>query len=102
MVRCIANQGEQTRTNASQLLDIGATAIVTAVCLRRLDEEHDRTIEHTFSLQKDITAARTKVREFREQQATMERRIIKVERQVGRAKNSTTNYHGPQRPTRSK
>nr|KAJ0215360.1 hypothetical protein LSAT_V11C300147180 [Lactuca sativa] len=50
MVRRIANQGEQAKANASQLLDIVATVAVTAVRLRRLDEEHNRTIEHTFSL----------------------------------------------------
>ena len=95
MVRRIANQGEQARANANQLLDIGATAAVTSVRLRRLDEEHDQTMEHTFSLQKDITATRAEVREFREQQAAMERRIIEVECQVAQAKTSTTTYHGP-------
>ena len=80
MGRRIANQGEQPRANASQLLDIGATAVVTAVRLRRLDKEHDRTIENTFALQKNITAARAEVMEFREKQAAMERRIIEVER----------------------
>ena len=97
----IANQGEQARANASQLLDIGATTVVTVLRLRRLDEEHDRTIGHTFSLQKDITATRAEVREFHEQQAAMERRIIEAEHQVARAKTSTTTYHGPQHPTRS-
>ena len=79
MVRRIANQGEQTRINANKILDVGATAQITAVRLCRLDEEHDRTIKHTFSLQKDITTARAEVREFRKNQAAMERRVIEAE-----------------------
>ncbi|CAI9270795.1 unnamed protein product [Lactuca saligna] len=92
MVHRITNHGGQAGANAKAL---------PAVRLCRLDEEHDRTIKHTFSLQKEITATRAEVTEFREQQATMERHIIEAERQVARAKTSTTTYHGLQRPTRS-
>ena len=43
MVHCIANQGEQARVNVNQIMDVDANAQITAVHLRRLDEEHDRT-----------------------------------------------------------
>ena len=82
-------------------MDVDATSQINAVRLRRLDEEHDRTIEHTFSLQKDITAARAEIREFRKNQASMERHVIEAEWQVARAQTSNTTYHGPQRTTRS-
>ena len=101
MVRCIANPGEKAKVNANQIMDVDATAQITVVRLHRLNEEHDQTIKHTFSLQKDITDARVEVREFRNNQAPMERRVIKAERQVARAQTSTTTYHGPQRTTRS-
>ncbi|CAI9262806.1 unnamed protein product [Lactuca saligna] len=101
MVRGIANQGEQIRIKVNQIMDVGATAQITEVRLRRLDEDHDRTIKHTFSLQKDITAARAEVREFQKNQATMERCVIEAERQVARARTSTTSYCGLQRTTRS-
>ncbi|CAI9280636.1 unnamed protein product [Lactuca saligna] len=101
MVRRIANQGEQERVNTNQIMDIDATTQITTVRLHRLDEEHDRTIEHTFSLQKDINIDRAEVREFQKNQAAIERRIIDDEHQVAQARTSTTTYHGPQRTTRS-
>ncbi|CAI9294017.1 unnamed protein product [Lactuca saligna] len=99
MIRRITNQGAQTVVNSNKIMNIGATTKVTVVCLCRPGGEHDRTIEHIVSFQKDITAARAEVKEFRKSQAKMERHIIEAERQIAQA--SKTKYHGPQRTTYS-
>lgn len=50
MVRRITRQGEQARASANQIMEVGATTEVTAVSVHHLDEDHDRTQDHTEAL----------------------------------------------------
>ena len=49
MIGCIARQGEQARATTNQIMEVGATTEVNTIRLRRLDEDHDQTRNHTES-----------------------------------------------------
>lgn len=76
MVRRITHQGDQARATTDQVMEVGATIEVTAVCLRRLYEDHHQTRDHAEGLQKEVTVTRAEMREFWRCQAIMERRVI--------------------------
>ncbi|KAI3518405.1 hypothetical protein L1887_07103 [Cichorium endivia] len=63
MVGRISRQEERIRATSSQVMDVGATAEVTATRLRRLDEAHDHTSGRVDSLEED---GRTAMGMFRE------------------------------------
>ena len=55
IVHRIARHGEQARTSANHIMEVAATIEVTIVHLRRLDEDHDQTRNHTKAFQEKVT-----------------------------------------------
>ena len=86
MVHRIARHDEQSRTSISHILDVSATAEVTAARLRRLDEDHDQTRRIINYLQEDVTTSRAEIREFMDRHAFIDQKVIEVERRAEEAR----------------
>ena len=99
-------RGEKAREFINHIMEVSATIEVTTVHLRHPDEDHDWTLDHTKVLWEEVTATRAEVKEIREHQAILERRVIEAELQVVESKAKTramqnfmASFHGPQNNT---
>ena len=72
MICHISHLDEHATESISQILDVGATAEVTATQFHRLDENHDQTCRIIDCLQEDITTTQAGVRELMDNLADME------------------------------
>ncbi|KAI3499632.1 hypothetical protein L1887_35436 [Cichorium endivia] len=85
MIGRINRQEERIRATSSQVMDVGATAEVTAARLRRLDEAHDHTSGRVDSLEEDGRTAMGMFQEAFERISDSEQRIRDIERRAEEA-----------------
>ncbi|CAI9265840.1 unnamed protein product [Lactuca saligna] len=86
MVHHVACHEKQTKIKIRHLMEIGATSQVNYVRIRRIDEDHDRTQDHTKFLRREMATTRTKVQELREHRTTLEERLTEAERQAAKSR----------------
>lgn len=72
MICCIACLDEHDRASTSQILDVSATAEVTAARFCHLDENRDQACKIIDSLMEDVTTVRVEVWLIMDRQADLE------------------------------
>ncbi|KAI3708647.1 hypothetical protein L2E82_37958 [Cichorium intybus] len=82
---------ERIRATTSQVMDVGATAEVTAARLRRLDEAHDHTSGRVDSLEEDGRNAMGMFHEIFVRVSESEERIQDIERRAEEAEREAAN-----------
>ena len=78
-IRRVARNDEQERAAIHRVVEVDATMVLNMVRLRHLSEDQELTRTHTDALQRELAANRSEVRELRQRQATLERRVLETE-----------------------
>ncbi|KAL7608232.1 hypothetical protein Lser_V15G12309 [Lactuca serriola] len=78
LVRQIATQTYQSDMQAARIREVNAATQGNAADIRRLDGLHESTQLHTRTLQNQMVTALAEIREMKEQQTVLERRLMGV------------------------
>ena len=97
LVRRVARNVEQGRTNFNQAMEIHANSGVNTVRLCHLNDEQELTRTHTDAQQIELNACQSEVRDLRQNQVALRRRVWETEQQLAesRAKSSTNQNNTP-------
>ena len=93
IIRRIARNVEQGRAAIDRVMEIDANSGVNTVCIRRLEEDMERTQRTNETLQQQLAASRAEVLELRARQRAQDRHLQEVFHQVSDLRARPRNSH---------